>query len=85
MELTHKEVPEFVKGLPLSLESALNATSQHLKAQYKKYRIDFYLPQGFSEEKEEIPLKEEKRKNKSVMAFFFICIGSAIEIEYTLS
>ena len=74
--MTHKEVTEVVRNLPLELESAIGRESGHMKTSYKKYRFEFYKDNGEGMQCEPVVLKGEKKKSKKIINFIVGVIGN---------
>lgn len=65
--------------VPYGLEIATKGS--HFKAHYKRYRFDFYKPDGFSKGAEKVVMKQEKRTKKNIMTYFALCLGDSVELD----
>lgn len=54
MVMTFKDLPDTVKGLPLELEGAVQAQTNHHKSAYRQVKFDFYKEDGFGEAIEQV-------------------------------
>lgn len=85
MDVSGKDcAPEVLRNtVPYALETA--AKGSHFKAHYKRYRFDFYKPDGYCKTPEKVLMKQEKRTKKNIMTYYALCLGDSIEIECKLS
>jgi hypothetical protein len=63
------------------IEEAMKGS--HLKGHFKRFRFDFYKPDGFSP-LEPVLLKDEKRNKKLGITYMALCIGDSIDLNIQL-
>ncbi len=85
LEIQGKDlVPEVIRNtVPYALEAATKGS--HQKAHYKRFRFDFYKPDGGSKTCERVVMKQEKRTKKQIITYFGLCLGDSIELDCKLS
>ena len=73
-----------MKSLPTEVEFFVQSQTQHVKASYKRFMLEFYKSEGYSEAMEPVLIRDEAKKKRKQLAFMLVAIGNAIEIEYEL-